>query len=238
MPRLILASASPRRRELVALLGLPFEVLTAPIDERPREGETAEGLACRLSQKKAHAVAALVGETPAWILSADTVVTHNGEILGKPADRARAREYLTRLRDTAHEVLSGVTLLNALTFTQRTETYRTWVRMRAYSEPELQAYLESGDALDKAGAYAIQHTAFHPVASLEGCYANVMGLPLCMVHQMLVEATGWALPALPEACARALGSACAVPLGTFGRTSLSLQPLRPGPRPQVQPAKG
>ncbi len=222
----------------MALLGLPFDVLTAPVDERPREGETAEGLACRLSQKKAHAVAALVGERPAWILSADTVVVHNGEMLGKPADRAQAHEYLTRLRDTAHEAVSGVTLLNALTFTQRTETHRTWVRMRAYSEPELQAYLESGDAMDKAGAYAIQHTAFHPVASLEGCYANVMGLPLCMVQRMLVEATGWALPALPETCARALGSACAVPLGTFGHASSSLRPMGPGPRPQVMPAKG
>ena len=221
----------------MALLGLPFDVLTAPIDERPRQGETAEGMACRLSQMKAHAVAALVGETPDWILSADTVVVHNGELLGKPADRAQARKYLRRLRDSAHEVVSGVTLLNALTFTQRTETYRTWVRMRAYSEPEIEAYLESDDAMDKAGAYAIQHEAFHPVASLEGCYANVMGLPLCMVQRMLIEATGWALPALPETCARSLGSACAVPLGTFGRASSSLQPLRPAARPQALPAK-
>jgi MAF protein len=222
----------------VALLGLPFDVLTAPIDERPREGETADGLTCRLSQKKAHAVACLVGESPAWILAADTVVVHNGEMLGKPADRAQAREYLTRLRDTAHEAVSGVTLLNALTFTQRTETYRTWVRMRAYSEPELLAYLESGDAMDKAGAYAIQHEAFHPVASLEGCYANVMGLPLCMVQRMLVEATGWALPALPETCARALRSACAVSLGTFDHASSSHQPLRLVARLQALPAKG
>ncbi len=220
------------------MLGVPFEVLTAPIDERPRPGEPAEGLACRLSQKKAHAVAALLGLAPAWILSADTVVVFNGEMLGKPTDRTQAREFLTRLRGVAHEVVSGVTLLNALTFDQRTETYHTRVRMRAYTEAEIETYVESGDAMDKAGAYAIQHEAFHPVASLEGCYANVMGLPLCSVQRMLIEATGWDLPGLPDACARALGPECAVRRGTFERGSPSQQWPGPAAQPQVRPAEG
>jgi predicted house-cleaning NTP pyrophosphatase (Maf/HAM1 superfamily) len=159
-------------------------------------------------------------------------------MLGKPADRAQAHEFLSRLRDVAHEVVSGVTLLNALTLSQRTETYHTQVRMRAYTEPEIQAYLESGDGMDKAGAYAIQHVAFHPVASLEGCYANVMGLPLCRVQRMLIEATGWALPELPETCARTLGSECAVPRGTFEHRSSSLQRLSPAAQPQAHPAEG
>jgi len=186
-------------------------VLTTPIDERTRNGETPEGLACRLSQKKAHAVAGLVGETPAWILAADTVVVHEGEMLGKPADPAQAVAYLTRLRDTRHQVVSGVTLLNALTFNQRSETLSTIVHMRAYSWAEIDAYVESGDALDKAGAYAIQHRTFHPAASIGGCYANVMGLPVCVVRRMLIDAAGAALPPLSEACERSLGLPCTMP---------------------------
>ncbi len=190
------------------MFAIPHEVQTVPIDESPRNGETPVGMACRLSQKKAHAVAQRVGAVPAWILAADTVVVHNGTMLGKPSDAAQAIEFLTRLCDSPHQVVSGVTLLNALTYNQRTETVTTTVHMRAYTAEEIHAYVESGDAMDKAGAYAIQHRGFHPAAAIDGCYANVMGFPLCLVQRMLNEAAGFALPSVTESCELSLGLPC------------------------------
>jgi MAF protein len=209
------------------LLGIAHEVLTVPIDESPRNGETPEGMACRLSQKKAHAVAERVGALPAWILAADTVVVHDGVMLGKPADAAQAVEFLTRLRDAHHEVVSGVTLLHAQTFNQRTETVTTTVHMRAYTIEEIRAYVDSGDAMDKAGAYAIQHRGFHPATSIDGCYANVMGFPLCVVRRMLNEAAGVGLPSAAESCELNLGILCTALAGTPGVYVRALR-LAPG----------
>jgi len=164
----------------------------------------------RLSLEKAHAVAQARGEACEWILSADTVVADGQQVLGKPESPAQARDYLRRLRGRKHRVLTGLTLLEPSRGRSWTEVAQTSVRMREYLDAELERYLASGDPMDKAGAYGIQHKEFHPVAELEGCYANVMGLPLCRVQGLLLKA-GWRTGVdLPAACGRELGFRCCV----------------------------
>jgi septum formation protein len=189
----ILASASPRRRELLAHMGLPFRVVLpengAGVDETPRPGETPAELVQRLSQVKAQAVAASLPQfyprdelapIPV-IIAADTEVVLAGQILGKPATPAEAVEMLKALRaHSYHEVCSGVTVATPANAAWKlvTRLHRSQVWMRAYSDAEIESYVASGDPLDKAGAYAIQHERFAPVARLDGCFASVMGLPL------------------------------------------------------------
>jgi len=177
--RLILASASPRRRELLARLGLPFEVRTAAVDETPQPGEAPEALVRRLSRDKARAVAGQVALGPIVIAADTAVVLRNGdEVLGKPADPAEAAAMLRRLRGRTHTVLTAIALIDTARPLLLTGLARTAVTMRDYSDEEIAAYIATGDPLDKAGAYAIQHPGFHPVASLKGSYTNVVGLPL------------------------------------------------------------
>lgn len=187
----ILASGSPRRRELLASLGIDFRVIKSDLDETQRPGEAPLAYVRRLSIEKASAVAASA-PPDALILAADTVVIHQGEILGKPADAADARAMLTRLRDQAHTVCTALTLLNppAPPLTQLTQTE---VVMRAYTDDEIEAYIATGDPFDKAGGYAIQHEGFHPVAHIVGSYTNVVGLPLETLKAMLIE-VGYDLP--------------------------------------------
>lgn len=175
--RLILASASPRRRALLAELGLPFEVHSAHVEETPLPGETPEALAHRLSREKALAVAAQVEPGPI-IIAADTTVALGDRLLGKPANADEAVAMLRSLRGRTHRVLTAVTLFDTARHLLITDLAVTHVTMRDYADEEITAYVASGDPLDKAGAYAIQHTGFHPVASIEGPYTNVVGLPL------------------------------------------------------------
>ena len=189
MKPLILASASPRRQTLLELLGMPFTVRAAEVDEAPRPGEPPEVTARRLSQEKARAVAQTL--SAGLVLAADTLVVLDGEILGKPADPAAATAMLRRLRGRAHQVLSAFTLIDAASRREHTEVVATRVWMRNYSEAEIAAYVASGDPMDKAGAYAIQDPEFAPVARLEGCPASVMGLPLCRVDRAL---RAWRVP--------------------------------------------
>ena len=183
---IILASASPRRREFFELLGLPFVVRTADVDETPRPGETPEVLVARLSATKAAAVAQSTdqagelaeGFESGLVVAADTVVVLDEKILGKPRDADHATHMLQRLRGRAHSVCSGVTVAEIDSGRAAIQLSTTTVWMRDYSQAELEAYVASGDPLDKAGAYAIQHTGFQPVARIEGCYSGVMGLPL------------------------------------------------------------
>jgi len=174
--RLILASQSPRRRELLALLGLPFETTTPDVDEAPRTHEPPADLAVRLSQAKALAADGRPGDL---IIACDTIVAHQDDILGKPRDEAEAAVMLARLRGQFHTVFSSVTLLETVTGRTVTDLAGTQVLMRDYTHAEVATYVATRDPLDKAGAYAIQHTAFRPVSKLQGCYASVMGLPLC-----------------------------------------------------------
>ncbi len=205
----ILASSSPRRRELVSSLSIPFSIHKPDIDEQQHPCEAPLDYVSRLSREKAAAVAARV-TTPAMVLAADTVVilaadtlgvdTH-GEILGKPVDAADARQMLQRLRGRTHQVCTAITLLKLDTTSQSTPLTRvtcTDVTMRDYSDAEIEAYIATGDPFDKAGSYAIQHADFHPVARIEGCYTNVVGLPVCTLRNMLVE-FGWPgiEPAIP-----------------------------------------
>jgi septum formation protein len=193
---LILASASPRRRELIRLLGLPFTIQAADVDEesvtRPDPAENARQTA---ALKAETIVAALVarGErqaAPAIVVAADTIVAINGRMLAKPADENEAWQMLRLLRGRNHHVYTGITLIQPVTGHTIYDVAVTAVTMRPYSDAEIAAYIAGGDPMDKAGAYAIQHPEFRPVAALEGCYANVVGLPLChlacALHEMSV----------------------------------------------------
>ncbi len=176
VPRLVLASASPRRRELLATLGLVFEVRPSDLDETPRPGEAPEALAIRLALAKARAVAR-AGEL---VLGADTVVALGDEPLGKPADAAEARAMLTRLSGRSHQVWTGVALVETGPGRQRTAAgaARTEVDFRPLDAAEIDAYVASGEPLDRAGAYAIQGGAAGFAERLEGSWSNVVGLPL------------------------------------------------------------
>jgi septum formation protein len=177
-PRLILASNSPRRRQLLTLTGIPFVVLVADVDESQLANEKPADYVLRLAEKKARAVH---GERDQIILASDTTVVDGTDILGKPKDADDAVAMLTRLRGHAHQVYTGIALLRKSDGLLLTDLCVTDVPMREYSDEEIQAYVATGDPLDKAGAYAIQHPGFHPVERMDGCFASVMGLPVCHV---------------------------------------------------------
>jgi MAF protein len=204
--RLLLASQSPRRRELLTLLGLPFEVDASDVDEAPRSNESPVALAARLSQAKARACSA----DHAIIIACDTIVAHEGQVLGKPSDADGASEMLRRLRGRSHSVYTAITLLERGSGYSVTDVAETQVIMRAYTDAESAAYVASGDPIDKAGAYAIQHRGFHPVSKVRGCFTNVMGLPLCHLTRHL---RAWEIDPpqdVPAACQAHTGHRCAV----------------------------
>ena len=183
---ILLASASPRRRELIRLLGLPVTTTSADIDEVPLPGEPAADMARRLSQEKARAASSFISQPSALLLLAsDTVVSLDGEPLGKPRDADNARSMLQCLRGRTHQVYTAITLIDLQSDRSITDLASSDVPMRAYTDAEIEAYIASGDPFDKAGAYAIQHNGFHPVENFAGCFANVMGLPLCHVARAL-----------------------------------------------------
>ena len=197
MPPLVLASTSPRRRALLGLLGLPFTVVTPDVAEEPLPGETPPDTARRLARLKALAVAQ--AHADAVVIASDTVVALGAQQLAKPVDAEDAARMLRALRGPLHAVYSGVAVVWAGQVWD--SVVETRVQMRDYTDAEIAAYVASGDPLDKAGAYAVQHPVFAPVARLDGCYANVVGLPLCEV-QRLLRAAGVALPPSPiDGCA-------------------------------------
>ncbi len=209
--RLILASSSPRRQEFLRLLGILFRVHPARVDETPRPGERPEDLALRLSRLKAEAVAR---EAEGLILAADTVVVLDGCILGKPRDVDEARAMLCALRGRWHHVHTAITLIPNLQSPVSQSPISTLdtarVLMREYTDAEIDAYIASGDPLDKAGAYAIQHPTFAPVARVEGCLATVMGLPIARLLPLL-EDLGFPLPEdRTRACVAIFGTCCQV----------------------------
>lgn len=186
MDTLILASNSPRRRQLLALGGWAFDVHAAGIDESARAGESSRDYVERLAREKVCAIAArsLSGGV---VVGADTTVVIDGEILGKPAHAEEARAMLTRLRGRAHQVYTGIAALRVSDGELLSEVVVTDVPMRAYSDDEIERYIQSGDPMDKAGAYGIQNPDFQPAANMEGCYASVMGLPLCSLARLLAR---------------------------------------------------
>lgn len=205
---LILASSSPRRREFIASLQIPYTIHKPDIDETQLPDETPLAYVRRLASAKAHTIAQQM-TAPATILAADTVVIlaadtigidAQGELLGKPDSPDMAREMLMRLRNRPHLVITAFTVQTLGAMPQRiSEMVQTRVFMRDYSDAEIEAYIATGDPFDKAGSYAIQHPAFMPVARIEGCYTNVVGLPLCAVKRALVK-VGWTGISASEGC--------------------------------------
>ncbi|MCO5197946.1 MAG: Maf family protein [Anaerolineae bacterium] len=184
MLRLILASASPRRRQLIQLFGLPIEIVVAAVDENAVAVPDSAENARQTALLKARAVAADV-DGDAVVIGSDTNVAVDGAILGKPRDDDEARTMLRQLRERVHQVHTGIALINTATGTILTDVATVDVPMRPYADAEIEAYIATGDPRDKAGAYAIQHPEFQPVVALSGCYAGVMGLPLCHLARAL-----------------------------------------------------
>lgn len=185
-PELILASTSPRRKDLLSRLGVRFDIVPSTVEEFGLNGETPQARVCRLALDKARDVAA--GYPDCWVLGADTIVVIDGEILGKPYDRDDAKAMLARLVLRTHEVYTGYALIN-LRFPEK-QTVR-WVRsgvvIRGLSSEEIEGYVNTGEPMDKAGAYAIQGIGSGIVQSVSGSYTNVVGLPLCEVAMDLKE---------------------------------------------------
>ena len=187
--KLILASASARRAEILRDAGLPFTVLSAAVDETPVAGESPQQMVQRLANAKADLVAArAVGS--AIIIAADTTVVLDGHILGKPRTSDEARKMLEMLSSRTHSVLTGVTLIRLPDADRRTFVETTHVQFAKLSNEEIKRYLATGEPMDKAGAYGIQGRAGRYVPRIEGCYFNIVGLPLARLMQSLTE-LGW-----------------------------------------------
>lgn len=181
---LILASNSPRRKQLLALGNWEFQVTVADVDESQHPGESPGEYVMRLAETKARVSAQKVSPD-SLLIAADTAVVDGNDILGKPVDEDDALRMLKRLRGHTHQVYTGLALLRGRDGRALTDLTITNVPMRNYSDDELRTYVKTGDPLDKAGAYAIQHQGFHPVENMTGCYASVMGLPLCRLTYLL-----------------------------------------------------
>jgi septum formation protein len=178
---IVLASASPRRQELLRLLLEDFEILFTSIDEKVEAAESPEMLVKRLAEAKARAVLPL--RPDALIIGADTIVVHDSQILGKPRSREEARGMLTLLAGHTHSVLTGICLLWGSRY--EVEVSRSFVTFSPLTNEEIEAYLKTGEPMDKAGAYAIQGAGARFIEKVEGCYFNVVGLPVSLIYQRL-----------------------------------------------------
>lgn len=203
-PPIVLASGSPRRRALLAALGVRFTIDAADVDEMALPGERPAALACRLCRVKAAVVAAR--HPAAVVLAADTMVVLDDTLLGKPADETEAAAMLRLLRGHTHQVYTAVCVAQDGSLNARLSV--SDVIMRPYSDAEIAAYVATGDPLDKAGAYAIQHPLFAPVAGWTGCYTSIMGLPLRLVRDMLGAAGVAVSGEVTAACGTLHGGAC------------------------------
>ena len=190
---LILASTSPRRQELLRNAGIPFEVRPPGIHEMRKDGERAGDYVVRLAKEKAEAVAHQLGAVRAVILGADTTVVVDEEILEKPRGPADAVRMLRMLSGRSHEVITGVCVLvpSSKEIRDFTAVETTTVLFRKLTEEEIQSYVATREPLDKAGAYAIQGRASRWIPRIEGCYFNVVGLPVPLVYRMLEKHAPW-----------------------------------------------
>jgi len=213
---------------LLALGKWDFSVMAAPVNEYVRPGELPEDYVRRLAESKARVTMALIEQSileDCVIIAADTAVVDTNsrkvshgmkneptpyEILGKPSDAIEAERILRQLRGHVHKVITGLAVLRPRDGLSMNDISITDVSMRSYSDEEISAYISSGDPLDKAGAYAIQHVGFRPVEGLRGCYANVMGLPLCHLTQMLAYFDFHPGTDITQSCQKALSIACPV----------------------------
>ncbi len=208
-----MASNSPRRQQLLSWTGWQFITCPAPVDETPLAGEKPADYVRRLAESKGRAALAQAGED-VFILAADTIVVDGGELLGKPCDAAEATAMLVRLRGHVHQVLTALAVFAPPDWRLYSDLCTASVPMRDYSDAEIASYVASGDPMDKAGAYAIQNPGFHPVTNFSGCYACVVGLPLCHLLRTLRKAgflQGAPVPmGVPGACQANLDYVCPV----------------------------
>ncbi len=184
-PAIVLASASPRRRELLTGLGIAFSVTPSRAKEEVLPGESPEEHVLRLSRDKALEVASRPEVPGRWFIGSDTIVLRDGTILGKPANDTEAAEMLRSLSGRNHRVLSGYAVHDRCTGTTVSDMVSTIVRFRKLTDPEIAGYIATGEPRDKAGAYAIQGIGAFMVRRIEGSYTNVVGLPLCEVVEVL-----------------------------------------------------
>ena len=209
MPTIILASNSPRRRQLLTWTGWSFQVSPVDIDENPHPGEDPGSYVSRLAQSKAEAGAS---QAPpgSLVLAADTIVADDQVLLGKPSGPDEAVEMLRRLKGRSHQVFTATYLISTADGRSISDRCRANVPMRAYSDAEIATYVETGDPLDKAGAYAIQHAGFHPVENFRGCYACVVGLPLCHLVRSMARLGFSPENDVPAVCQANLNYPCPV----------------------------
>jgi septum formation protein len=208
-PPLALASRSPRRREMLSWLGLPFECLDGSINETPLPEEAPRAHVLRVAEEKARS-AAREWEGTWTLISADTVVVDQGEILGKPADAGDAARMLEQLSGREHCVDTGLIIYNLDDGSITSTLCESRVRMRSLTAEEIMDYVRSGDPLDKAGAYAIQNRDFNPVPEFSGCMANVMGLPLCHLVRQLEDRRVLLKKNPPDVCKEHAGYDCPI----------------------------
>ncbi len=194
---IILASASPRRSELLKQVGFDFEVIPSQADETEIAGETPEEHVIRLSLNKAREVSTRDDIDGRWVIGSDTIVLRDAEILGKPTDPEDAARMLRSLSGRTHQVLSGYAILDRGTGENRTAAITTRVTFRSLTDAEITGYIATGEPADKAGSYAIQGLGAFMVSRIEGSYSNVVGLPLCEVVQAL-ETLGAPIPILQQ----------------------------------------
>lgn len=186
MAQLILASRSPRRAELLRQIGLPFTVMVSGVAEEKITESDPRKLVMQLALQKGQAVAARI--TKGIVIAADTIVELNGQLLGKPATKEQAQAMLKALSGNIHHVFTGITVINMPEGVIYTEVEKTAVHMRSLTEREIDWYIESGEPYDKAGGYGIQGKAAVFIEKLEGCYFNVVGLPLAALWKLLALA--------------------------------------------------
>ena len=183
MTRFILASSSPRRRELLASVGAEFDVLPSHVPEEHRPGEAPEDYVARLSREKANAIA--MQHPSRWVIAADTTVLLGDQLLEKPLNKADAARMLSLIAGKTHIVYTGVTLQNAGLEIRDTRVAESEVRMLPLSQSDVEWYVATGEPLDKAGAYAVQGVGAMFIDSIHGSYTNVVGLPLALLFQMM-----------------------------------------------------
>lgn len=184
-PFLILASSSPRRKDLLARLGIQFRIVPAEVEEESLNGELPHEQVSRLAHAKAKEISDRFPDS--WVLGADTIVVVDGRVLGKPRDREEARSMLDTLAGRTHEVYTGYALMNAAAGVSLVRWVRSLVTIRSLSPDEIEGYVDTGEPMDKAGSYAVQGIGSGIVESIGGSYTNVVGLPLCEVARDLQQ---------------------------------------------------
>lgn len=185
MQTIILASKSPRRKELMRLIPIQFEVITQGVEEVIDNQKTPEENVIMLAEQKALAVAKVYRDR--WVVGCDTIVIHTGKILGKPKDTADAFKMLENLQGKCHAVCTGVSIVNMEQNVKRSFTTTSWVYMRSLELQEIAWYVSTGEPMDKAGGYGIQGYASNFVEKIEGDYFNIVGLPVSELYRILKE---------------------------------------------------